>query len=211
VNREKELSILARQSFVDRCECVQFRFHVRLILLIQIHFEDLGVVKTNAGSLRDYLCGIDEVLKDGTMDGCEGAAAGSLLSLDAIVSPLFGQNLSVGDDDDALAAELLFQFPDEADVNPVESLQEDVRHEEDDGLLPAGDVHLLRRRDIEVVQFRFDLVRGDFEVVQCLGHRQFKGIGLLSLFLDDLLPKCEHLCLSLSLCLGLSVSVSVSV
>jgi len=145
------------------------------------------VTETNAGSLADDLGGVDEVLEDGVVNGGECSRTGSLLSFRAVVSTGFREESPVCHDDDVFSRELLFELANETRVNTVEPLELEVRNEEDDGLLTAGNVHFLRGGYVQVLELGFQFVRAHFEVEQRLGDTLFQCIWLLSFLFHDFL------------------------
>ena len=56
-------------------------FNVGLLILVQMNLEKAGSVKTESDPLADNLSRVHEVVKDSTVHGDQGTAAGSLLLL----------------------------------------------------------------------------------------------------------------------------------
>ena len=79
--------------------------------------------------------------------------AGSLLLL--LVAGLlhgFGQDAPLGDKDDVAPVEFLLQFSDEPSLDLLVGFKLGNGDENHDGLLSAANVHLLRRRHVQLAQ-----------------------------------------------------------
>lgn len=103
----------ACQSSVDLRVGVKTVVNTTALLLVQDNLKQLAAVLLGAETLADNLDGVDEVVKDGVVDGSQGSRTGSLLLLGVArasgsLGP--GQNTARGEDQDMAVGELLLQL-----------------------------------------------------------------------------------------------------
>jgi len=139
LNREGEVGVFSGQFLVNDRESVQFMINVGFILGIKEDLEMPRVVELVSDASADDIGGEDEVLQDGVVHGGESPAPRSLLPLDVVFPGGLGNDLSLGDDDDMLAAEFLLEFADQTGLDLVIRGKEGIGDEDDDGLLVAFD------------------------------------------------------------------------
>jgi hypothetical protein len=78
---ELEVDTLACQSLVHLRVGIEPVVNTAALLLVKHNLEDLGAVFLSAHALADDLDGVDEVVEDGVVHGCECAGSWSLLLL----------------------------------------------------------------------------------------------------------------------------------
>ena len=114
---ELEVDTLAGQTLVDLRVGVETVVNTTTLLLVEDDLEDLGAVLLGAHALTDDLDGVDEVGKDGVVNGSQSARSWALLGLGgaAAVAALWAwQNAARGDDEDVAVGELLLELTGEA-------------------------------------------------------------------------------------------------
>jgi hypothetical protein len=89
------------------------------LLLVEDDLESLGAVLLGADALADNLNGVDEVVKDGVVDGSEGTGTGALLLLvgagvDGALG--LGEDAALSDEEDVAVRELLLEFTGKAGI-----------------------------------------------------------------------------------------------
>ena len=97
-------------------------FNVRLLGLVEMDLEDSGSVEPHSDPLADNLGGVDEVVEDRVVYGEKGARPRPLLLQLVGLSRRLGEDASLGDEDDVLAAELLLQFTDQTSLERIKTL-----------------------------------------------------------------------------------------
>jgi len=112
-----------------------FVFDGGLLVLVQVHLDQLGAVQLDADALAHDLGGEDQILKDGVVHSGQSPGAGTLL-LEGVAGLArgLGQNLALANHDDVLARELLLQLADQDDLDLLEHLLLWNGHVDDDGL-----------------------------------------------------------------------------
>ena len=118
--RELEVDTLAGQTLVDLGVGVKTVVDTATLLLVEDDLEDLGVVLLGADALANDLNGVDEVGKDGVVDGGEGPGDGTLLGLGgtaAVAALGAGQNAAGSDDQHVAVGELLLELTGKAGIN----------------------------------------------------------------------------------------------
>jgi hypothetical protein len=191
-NREFEDGILSSDLLVHGGKGVQFVFNVLLVLGVQVDFEDRRSVNPVADALANNLGGVDEVIKDGLVDGSDSARSGAvLLGLPAARGGL-ADDSPLDNQHNGLANEFLLQLADEAGLDAAELDALVVGDEEDDGLLVTLELNLASRGDLEVPQLVLELSRPSLEVEECLGDLGLELRDLFSLLLLELFASGEH-------------------
>lgn len=110
---ELEVDTLASQTLVDLRVGVKTVVNTATLLLVKDDLEDLGVVLLGADALANDLDGVDEVGKDGVVDGSEGPGDGTLLGLGgaaAVAALGAGQDAAGSDDQHVAVGELLLEL-----------------------------------------------------------------------------------------------------
>lgn len=106
-----------------------------LLVLVQVHLDQLLAVELDTDALADDLRGEHQVLEDGVVHGGQGSGAGPLLLQRVPRLALgLGQDLALADEHDLLAAELLLQLTHDADLDLLEGLLLGHGHVDDDRL-----------------------------------------------------------------------------
>lgn len=110
-------------------------FNGGLLVLVQVHLDQLLAVQLDADALADDLRGEHEILEDGVVHRGQGSGAWPLL-FQRVPRLALGlrQDLALADEHDLLAAELLLQLTDHTDLDLLEGLLLRHRHVDDDGL-----------------------------------------------------------------------------
>ena len=106
-------------------------------------------------------------------------------------SHLAGKDAALGDDGHVLARELLFQFADEALLDPVEGLEQPEGHVDDDSLAASANVDLGSAVDEEVLEVSLH-VGLDLEVEDGASHQLLEGVGLGPALLEDLVASSRE-------------------
>ena len=106
-----------------------------LLVLIQVHLDQLGSVELDADTLADHLRREYQILQDGIVHGGERSGTRSLLLVGVAASThRFGQNAALGNEHDVLAGELLLQLAHQTGLYLLEGLLFRHRHVDDDRL-----------------------------------------------------------------------------
>lgn len=177
-----------------------------LLVLVQVHLDQLGAIQLDADALANDLGGEDQILKDGVVDGRQGAGARALL-LQGIagLARRLGQDLALTNHDDVLSRELLLQLANQDDLDLLEHLLLWNGHVDDDGLrgrretnglisthqpaiqtyLLAAELDLARTGDVQVAEVRLQVAVG-LEFHQGLGDGLLEIIGIRAAGLDNL-------------------------
>lgn len=79
--RELKSDTLAGEALVDLRVGVEPVVNTTTLLLVEDHLEGLAAVLTGADTLADNLDGVDEIGKNGVVNGSQSARTGTLLSL----------------------------------------------------------------------------------------------------------------------------------
>lgn len=79
--RKLENNCTTGQATVDLAVGVEAVVNAAALLLVEDDLERLAAVLLGAGTLADDLNGVDKVVKDGVVDGRQGAGTGALLLL----------------------------------------------------------------------------------------------------------------------------------
>lgn len=114
---ELEDDATASEAAVDLGVGVEAVVNTTTLLLVEDDLEGLGVVLLGAEALADDLDGVDEVGKDGVVDGSQSARTGALLLLGvarAVGALGAGENAARGQDEDVAVGELLLELTGEA-------------------------------------------------------------------------------------------------
>lgn len=115
-----------------------------LLVLVQVHLNQLGAVELDTDTLANDFSREDEILQDGIVDSGQSAGAWTLLfQRIARLARRLGQNLALTDDNNVLARELLLQFAHQNDLDLLEHLLLWNGHVDDDGLCAS---YMVRRR-----------------------------------------------------------------
>lgn len=122
----------------------------------------------------------------------EGTAHGPLLPLPPVLLADDGEDATVGDHDDVLAAELLLELADKTGLDLVEALEETEGHEDEDGGLASTEVNLPGAADEQLLEVTLEISGVDLEVEQGLGDLKLELGGFGVLFLLDLSASRVH-------------------
>ena len=110
---ELEGDTLACQSLVNLGVGVESVVNTTSLLLVENDLEQLAAILLLAETLANDLDGVDEVGKDGVVDGGEGPGDGTLLGLGgtaAVAALGAGQNAAGSDDQHVAVGELLLEL-----------------------------------------------------------------------------------------------------
>lgn len=110
---ELEVDTTARQLSVNLRVGIESVVNTSLLLLIENNLQNLGAIFLCAETLANDLNGIDEVGKDGVVDGGECSGTRTLLSLrgaGTIAALWAGENAARGEDQDVAIGELLLEL-----------------------------------------------------------------------------------------------------
>lgn len=144
---ELEDDATASEAAVDLGVGVEAVVNTTTLLLVEDDLEGLGVVLLGAEALADNLDGVDEVGKDGVVDGSQSARTGALLLLGvarAVGALGAGENAARGQDEDVAVGELLLELTGEALLDTVETLQGRDGDKDDNRLLAVANFDLMR-------------------------------------------------------------------
>ena len=174
-----EGNLLAGQLSVDSSVGISASLNIGLVTSIKVNLKDTTSINLAAGALSSDLSGIDNILKDGILDGSQGtgARAQSLGLLGTSVA--LSKDVTLGNNDDVTPRELLLKLTDETGLDLVEGLLELVGHIHDDGLASSTAVNLLGGGDVEVTKGGLQLGGGHLKVEKLLGDLGLEFIGLL--------------------------------
>ena len=149
-------------------------FNVGLLGLVQVDLEEPGAVEADAGPLANNLGGVDQIVQEGVVDRDQSAGARPLLLQLVLLPGGLGQDLTLGNEDNVLAGELLLQLADQPDLDLLEGLELRHWHEHNDGLLALADLDLLGGADEQLTELSLQ-VRAALELHQSVAD------GLLAL------------------------------
>lgn len=94
-----------------------------LLVLVQVHLNQLGSVQLHADALANNLSGKDEIVEDVVVHGSQSAAARTLLFVGVWATATWlGQDLTLSAEDDVTSGEFLLQFTDQASLDLLEGL-----------------------------------------------------------------------------------------
>jgi hypothetical protein len=122
----------------------------------------------------------------------EGTAHGPLLPLPPVLLADDGEDATVGNHDDVLAAELLLELTDETALDLVEALEQTEGHEDEHGGLATTEVDLPGAADEQLLEVTLKVGRVDLEIEQGLGDLQLELGRFGVLFLLDLSASRVH-------------------
>jgi len=111
--RELEIHTLARQPSVHFRVSIEPVVNTSPLLLIQHHLQDLAPILLRSNSLADNLNRVDQVAKDGIVNGGESARTRAFLSLRsarAVGALGAGENAAGSNHKDVAVRKLLFEF-----------------------------------------------------------------------------------------------------
>lgn len=129
---------------------------------MEVDLEELGSVGSHPCTLADNLGWEDEVIKDRLVDLCECVLSRPELLKLTSTSGLFSDDLSLGDDQDWLARELLLELLNEGSFldNLLELCKLWHWDEDHDALLAPTDVNLLGRGDVNLTKRTYTINNG---------------------------------------------------
>lgn len=108
-------------------------FNGGLLVLVQVHLDQLRSVQLDAHTLADDFSREDQILQDGIVDGGQSAGSWTLLLVGVTAAALgLGQDTTLADEHDVLAGELLLQLTDQPGLDLLEGLllgHRDVDHD----------------------------------------------------------------------------------
>mmetsp|Transcript_13430 Transcript_13430/g.34249 ORF Transcript_13430/g.34249 Transcript_13430/m.34249 type:complete len:207 (-) Transcript_13430:78-698(-) len=188
----QEGDVLPCQLAVDSGEGLQLVLALVLVLTVKVALEELGAVDAHTQALANDLVGVHDVLQDGVVHSCEGAAAGPLLHLLPVLAAGSAEDAALGNNHDVLAAELLLELAYKTGLDAVVGLQQAVGDKQHNSLLVVADLDLLGGQEGKVAELRTQLGGVHLQIKEGLGHLLLEGRGRLALLLDDLLACCEH-------------------
>lgn len=112
-----------------------FVFNGGLLVLVQVHLNQLRAVELDTDSLAHDFSGEDQILKNGIVHSGQSTGAWALLfQRVARLAGWLGQNFAFANDHNVLARELLLQLTDQNDLDLLEHLLLWNGHVDDDGL-----------------------------------------------------------------------------
>lgn len=127
------LSILT--NFSTSATVTHFVFNGGLLVLVQMHFDQLRAVQLDADALSDNLSWEDKIVKNAVVDSGQGAATWALLLVWVGASALWlGQDLAFGAEHDVTSGEFLLQLTNQASLDLLESLLLGYWNVDNDGL-----------------------------------------------------------------------------
>lgn len=98
-------------------------FNGGLLVLVQMHFDQLRAVQLDANALSDNLSWEDKIVKNAVVDSGQGAATWALLLVWVGASALWlRQDPAFGAENDVTSGELLLQLTNQASLDLLESL-----------------------------------------------------------------------------------------
>lgn len=174
-----EGNLLVGQLSVDSSVGISASLNIGLVTSIKVNLKDTTSINLAAGALSSDLSGVDNVLKDGILDGSQGtgARAQSLGLLGTSVA--LSKDVTLGNNDDVTSRELLLQLAYKTSLDLLEGPLELVWHVHDDGLASRSTVNLLGGGDEEVTEGSLQLSGGHLKVEKFLGNLGLEFIGLL--------------------------------
>jgi hypothetical protein len=119
--------------------------HTTTLLLVQNNLQNLAAIFLGAGTLADDLDRVDDIGKDGVVDGGQGTRTRTLLLLRgaaAVAALGAGQDAARGQDQDVAVGEFLLEFAGQALLDLVEAGEEGNGDEDDDRALVVADFEL---------------------------------------------------------------------
>lgn len=181
-----EDSITTSELLVNSLVGVKAILDGLLILGVEDDLVLLGTVSLDADALTSDLNGVDHVVKDGVVDGSEGARLRALLGGSAVEARSGGEDAALSDNDDLLLGKLLLELTDQLSLDATEVLGQTEGDEDHDNLL-GRENDLLNRRDVQIVQLILPLnLRVVLDVQDVLGDLLLELGGLSSLLLANL-------------------------
>jgi len=146
---EFEIDVFARQLLVNCAKGFHFMLDLRLLGFVQKYLHSAAPVKFYADPLANNFSGENQIVEDGRVNGSQSSAAWPLLLLLVPRFPRgFGQDASLGDEDDVAPAELLLQLSNESRLDLLVGFELGDGNENDDRLAATANVHLLRGRHV---------------------------------------------------------------
>ena len=95
---ELEGTSFASELLIDSAESFDFLINT-VVGRVEVNLQQTRAVKANTKALADDFCGVYKIFEDSIMDGSEAAAVWALLPLDFVVTRLFGEDTTLGNDD----------------------------------------------------------------------------------------------------------------
>ena len=145
------MSILASKGPVHGSEGLEL-LGAELGLRIENDLQNAATIGTNASALAQNLSGVHEILKDSIMHSGQSPAARALLLSLAIVPGLLGDDAALADDNDVLAAELLLELTNQADVKTLKLAELVEGDGQNNSLLAIINLELFGTENVEVIE-----------------------------------------------------------
>ena len=145
------MSILARKGPVNSSKSLEL-LGAEFGLRIKNDLQNAAAINTNASALAQNLSRVHEILKDGIVDGGQSPAARALLLCLAVVAGLLGDDAALADDNDVLAAELLLELTNQADVKTLKLAELVEGDGQNNSLLAIINLELFGTENVEVIE-----------------------------------------------------------
>ena len=146
-----KVSILASQGLVHGSKSLKL-LGAKLSLRVEDDLQNAATINTNASALAQNLSGVHQVLKNGIVNGSQSPAARALLLCLAVVAGLLGDDAALADDNDVLAAELLLELTNQADVKTLKLAELVEGDGQNNSLLAIINLELFGTENVEVIE-----------------------------------------------------------
>ena len=149
------------------------------VLVVEVDLDNALAVDLAAGALANDFGGVENVLKDGILDGSEGAGArtGCMRPGGTLVG--VAKDCALGNNEHKGAGELFLELANKLGVDRLERLEKLVGNVKDDGLLSTSAVNLLCGSDVEVLEGGLEIGGGHLQVEELGTNLGLELIGLL--------------------------------
>src|SRR3989338_2475284 len=131
---EFEGNILASEFLIHSAESFNFVFNRALISLVEVNFEQTRSIETDTDALSNDFSRVYKIFENGFVNSSHGTATRALLEADFVVTCGFRENATLGNDNNVLTAEFLFQIHHQDVLDFVESSKLDERNKDDNNL-----------------------------------------------------------------------------
>lgn len=174
---------LVCQFIVDASIARSSTLNISLILGAKVYLQDFGSVDLTSSSFPFNFSRIDDIIKNGILNSCQGATTRTKpLSL-LWSSICLSENSTLCNDQYVSTREFLLKFSNKALLNSPERLIELERNINDNSLV-CSTVHLLRSSNVQILKGSLELRRGLFESKNFFSDGEFEIIsGYLWLWL----------------------------
>jgi len=125
------------------------------------------VIESESGSFSNNVSWINKIVQDRVVNRRQSSASWSLLSLEVVISGWFGQDFSLGNNNNVFSAELLFQFSDQTRLDLVEVRKKLVWNKNDDcSSCTFSERDFFGGRDVKVSEVGAKIRRAIFNISQ---------------------------------------------